>query len=113
LFRPVYAKASLDPVVGERFTADIYDLFAENLYDQETSSTQTDGDINFSVDDPEAPHRPLVIRFDPSFVDFDPVRNKSQLGKVFYEQTFRPFLNQLDELLTNTGEAGRMQEQET
>jgi MinD-like ATPase involved in chromosome partitioning or flagellar assembly len=82
LFRPVYAKAS-----------------AENLYDREVSADPTDSDINFSTDDPDAPHRPLVIPFDPRFVDFDPSRNRSHLGQAFYEQTYRPFLKALDEIL--------------
>jgi MinD-like ATPase involved in chromosome partitioning or flagellar assembly len=99
LFRPVYAKASLEPKIGSVFAADLYDLFAENLYDREASAELTDSDINFSADDPNAPHTPLVIPFDPRFVDFDPGRNKSHLGQAFYEQTYRPFLNALDELL--------------
>jgi hypothetical protein len=100
LFRPVYAKASLDAKVGDRFAADIYDLFAENLYDRD-STDSADQNINFSVDDPDAPHHPLVIPFDPRFVDFDPSRNRSQLGQAFYEQTYRQFLDRLDSLIAD------------
>jgi MinD-like ATPase involved in chromosome partitioning or flagellar assembly len=108
LFRPVYAKASLEQKLGSIFVADLYDLFAENLYDREAGGELADSDINFSTDDPDAPHRPLVIPFDPRFVDFDPSRNRSQLGQAFYEQTYRPFLNALDELMTTLRPDGKV-----
>jgi MinD-like ATPase involved in chromosome partitioning or flagellar assembly len=106
LFRPVYAKASLEPQIGRLFASELYELFAENLYDREVAGELTDSDINFSTDDPDAPHRPLVIPFDPRFVDFDPSRNRSHLGQTFYEQTYRPFLKALDDLMTTFGAAG-------
>jgi hypothetical protein len=40
-----------------------------------------------------------VIPFSQSFVDFDPVRNPGQLTQAFYEQTFRPFLNDIDTII--------------
>ncbi|HZY73793.1 MAG TPA: hypothetical protein VFE22_11865 [Edaphobacter sp.] len=99
MFKPVYAKASLDPVTAERYRADIYDLFAENLYDQ-VEDLSTEGDsFNFSIDDLDAPHEPLIIPFDSRFVDFDPAVTQSQLTRSFYEQTFRPFLDGLDKAL--------------
>jgi hypothetical protein len=99
MFKPVYAKASLDPVVGARYTADLYDLFAENLYDKNYEEDQLDINVNFSADDPDAPHAPLVIPFDPRLADFDPLWNTHQLTSAFYEQTFRPFLSGLDRAL--------------
>ena len=99
MFKPVYAKASLDPVVGARYTADLYDLFADNLYDKNYEEDQLDINVNFSADDPDAPHAPLVIPFDPRLTDFDPLWNTHQLTSAFYEQTFRPFLNGLDRAL--------------
>jgi hypothetical protein len=99
LFRPVYAKASLDRQIGERYAADIYDLFAENLYDKDVGDDATQQLINYSADDRDAPHQPLIIPFDPRFVDFDPTRNTSHLAQSFYEQTYRPFLTELDNLI--------------
>lgn len=98
-FKPVYAKATLDKETGDLFAAEMYELFADNLYDTEGSSGSSDLEINFSADDPDAPHAPLVIPFNPSFVEFDPSRTKSHLSRPFYEQTFRQFLNGLDELM--------------
>lgn len=109
LFRPVYAKASLDLEVGSLHAANLYDLFAENLYDREdrdATGNMDDVSLNFSADDPDAPHNPLVIPFDPRFVDFDPCRNQSQLARTFYEQTFRPFLTSLDDLVSAHKEVG-------
>jgi hypothetical protein len=107
LFKPVYAKASLDPIVGERHAAELYELFAENLYDEEGTGS---GAINFGLEDVDAPHSPLVIPFDPRFVDFDPRRNRSQLGAAFYEQTFRPFLIGLDQAIGNLIQAANSEQ---
>lgn len=96
LFKPVYAKSSLDSRVGARHAAELYELFADNLYDPASPDDVEEGQWNFLADDPEAPHAPLTIPFDPRFVDFDPLRNRDHLAKAFYEQTFRPFLDGLD-----------------
>jgi hypothetical protein len=55
--------------------------------------------INFPPSDLDAPHAPLVIRFDPSFVDFDPVHSRDQLSNGFYETSFRTFIDGLDRSL--------------
>jgi hypothetical protein len=96
LFKPVYAKASLDPEVGARYAAELYELFADNIYDRASPDDFEASEWNFLADDSEAPHAPLTIPFDPRFVDFDPLRNRDHLAKAFYEQTFRPFLDGLD-----------------
>lgn len=96
MFKPVYSKASLDSRIGERYAAELYELFADNLYESECSDDGAQAQWNFPADDPDAPHAPLVIPFNPSFVDFDPHRNRDHLAKAFYEQTFRPFLDGLD-----------------
>lgn len=96
LFKPVYAKAGLDPSVNARHLDDLYDLFSENLYDEDD---ERDDSMSYRADDPDAPHSPLVILFDPRFVDFDPMRNQDHLTLPFYEQTFRPFLKALDRAL--------------
>jgi len=96
MFKPVYAKASLDSRIGARHAAELYELFADNLYDPASPDDVAEGQWNFLADDPEAPHTPLTIPFDPRFVDFDPLRNRDHLAKAFYEQTFRPFLDGLD-----------------
>jgi MinD-like ATPase involved in chromosome partitioning or flagellar assembly len=98
LFKPVYAKSGLDPQVNARHMDDLYDLFLENLYDED------DGDgssMSYRVDDLDAPHVPLVIPFDPRFVDFDPARNRDHLARPFYEQTYRPFLDAFDRTLND------------
>jgi hypothetical protein len=99
MLKPVYAKASLDEAVAARHQDELYELFADNLYDAEVEGRPIDDDISFSVNDPNAPHWPLVIPFNQNFVDFDSIRNPSQLTMAFYEQTFRPFLNGLDAIM--------------
>jgi MinD-like ATPase involved in chromosome partitioning or flagellar assembly len=97
--KPVYAKASLVPEIAEGYRADLYELFAQYLYEQLDDITTQGDAVNFAADDPDAPHQPLVIPFDPRFVDFDPTLTASQMAKPFYEQTFRSFLDGIDEAL--------------
>ncbi len=100
MFRPVFAKASLEPKITALHAADLYELFAEFLYDEDVTPTEAGlSSLNYSVSDPEAPHVPLVIPFDPRFVDFDPARDSGQLSAPFYEQTYRPFLTNLAEAI--------------
>jgi hypothetical protein len=98
-FKPVYAKASFDERINQRYTDDLYELFSENLYDESLSSEISDEDFSFSLDDETAPHWPLVIPFSQPFSDFDPQMIPKQLTAPFYEQTFRPFLNALDRII--------------
>nr|WP_146101732.1 hypothetical protein [Rhodopila globiformis] len=97
MLKPVYAKASLDPQVSARYRDEWYDLFAEYLYDAEENAGESD--LNFDIDDDSAPHWPLVIPFNQSFVDFDSSRAPDQLLQGFYELTFRPFLDQVDAII--------------
>jgi hypothetical protein len=99
--RPVYSKASLDRETGDRFQDDLYELYSEHLYDAEDD---TEGDtqlesLRFVRDEINAPHRPLVIPFNQAFVAFDPARVQGQLSAHFYEQSFRPFINDIDKIL--------------
>ncbi len=99
LLKPVYAKASFNDEVAARHREDLYELFSENLYDEEIEGGTRGDDINFTIDDPNAPHWPLMIPFNPSFIEFDSGRNPNHLAGAFYEQTFRPFLSGLDAIM--------------
>lgn len=99
MLRPVYAKASLDAAVSERFIDDIYELYSAHIYDAEGSGENVSELLRFTRDDESAPHWPLIVPFNQSFVDFDPARIQNQLTQSFYEQTFRPFLSALDKAI--------------
>jgi hypothetical protein len=99
--RPVYAKAGLNAETADRFRDEIYELYSEYLYDAELED-QAEAQVaslRFTQQDRSAPHAPLTIPFNPAFLDFDPSRQPSQLTTAFYEQSFRPFLNELDRIL--------------
>ena len=98
-FKPVYAKASFNESVAQQYMDDLYDLYADYLYDVEDSSEISDESFAFNIGDETAPHWPLMIPFNQSFVDFDPLMNPQHLTNPFYEQTFRPFLDGLDVLI--------------
>lgn len=100
LFKAVYAKASLDGSTLERYRDDLYELFADNLYDADENQQANPDAITFDIDDENAPHWPLVIPFSSNFVDFDPIRAPNQLSVAFYEQAYRSFLDNIDLIIT-------------
>jgi cellulose biosynthesis protein BcsQ len=103
LFKAVHAKGSIDDSTGARYRDDLYELFADNLYDAEDTQ-QADADaVIFDIDDENAPHWPLFIPFTQNFIDFDPVRAPSHLSAPFYEQAYRLFLNGIDSTIAASG----------
>lgn len=104
-FKAVYAKAGLDEPAGARYRDELYELFADNLYDEDNNQQDNPDAINFDIDDESAPHWPLVIPFTQNFVDFDPVQAPNQLNAPFYEQAYRPFLNGIDSIIASSGVA--------
>jgi Mrp family chromosome partitioning ATPase len=102
LFKAVYAKAGLDELAGARYRDELYELFADNLYDADEIEQDNPDAVSFGIDDENAPHWPLIIPFNQNFVDFDPVRAPSQLNAAFYEQAFRPFLNGIDSIIASS-----------
>lgn len=94
--RPVYAKAGFDSAQSERFVDEMYDLYSTHIYDAEESTADAPDALRFARDDESAPHWPLMVPFNPNFVDFDPSRVRDQLTLSFYEQTFRPFISGLE-----------------
>lgn len=83
---------------------EFYGLFAENLYDEDEVPEANPDAVSFDIDDADAPHWPLVIPFDSSFVDFDPVRTPTQLDGPFYERAFRPFLDSIDSIIVSSAD---------
>lgn len=107
--KAVHAKASLDETVLARHRDNLYDLFSEELYDEDRGLDALN-DVSFDIDDVDAPHTPLTIPFNQNFVDFDPTRNSSQLTHTFYEQTFRSFLDGIDGIINASNEQNSLGE---
>jgi hypothetical protein len=105
LFKAVYAKAGMDESMAARYRDDLYELFAENLYDADETQQDNADAITFGIDDEDSPHWPLVIPFTQSFVDFDPVGTPSQLNSPFYENAYRPFLDGIDLIIASNAAA--------
>lgn len=103
MLRPVYAKASLDAAVSERFIDDMYELYSAHIYDAEDSSEDAPDSLRFARSDESAPHWPLIVPFNQSFIDFDPGRIPDQLTEAFYEQTYRTFLSGLETAMSFGG----------
>jgi len=107
LFKAVHAKATLDDSTASRYRDDLYDLFAENLYDEDDLQQAESNAFSFDIDDENAPHWPLTISFTQNLIDFDPVRAPNQLHAAFYDQAFRPFLNGIDSIIASSGATRR------
>ena len=112
LFKAVHAKASLDGSTAARYRDDLYELFADNLYDAEDIQQSNPDAVTFDIDDEDGPHWPLIIPFTQNLIDFDPVQAPSQLTTVFYEQAYRPFLNGIDSIIASSGMAPQESENE-
>jgi hypothetical protein len=101
LFKAVHAKASLDGPTAARYRDDLYELFADNLYDADDIQQANPDAVTFDIDDEDGPHWPLIIPFTQNLIDFDPVQAPSQLSTAFYEQAYRPFLNGIDSIIAS------------
>lgn len=99
MLKPVYAKASLDAGVSERFVDEMYELYSAHIYDAESDGAESIDSLRFARSDLSAPHWPLIVPFSQNFIDFDPGRNAGQLTQNFYEQTYREFLSGLDAII--------------
>jgi hypothetical protein len=105
LFKAIYAKAGLDELVAARYRDNLYELFADNLYDADDTQQDNPDTISFDIDDKDSPHFPLIIPFTQNLVDFDPVQAPGQLNAAFYEQAYRPFLDGIDSIIASSGVA--------
>jgi hypothetical protein len=111
-FKAVYAKAGPDETAAARFRDDLYELFADNLYDAEDTQQANLEPLSFDIDDKDSPHWPLVIPFAQNFVEFDPARTPNQLLAEFYEQAYRPFLGGVDSIIASSAPVSGQSEQE-
>jgi hypothetical protein len=100
-FKLVLAKAGKKNKTNEWYRDEMYELFAANLYDRDDPSQDDPEAVAFDIDDTDAPHWPLVIPFDANLIEFDPAGAPSQLATPSYESTYRPFLDGIDELISN------------
>ena len=87
----VHAKASADQLNRKLFNDRSFELFAEFLYD-EISPTDNSYNLNFDLDDRNAPHVPWVILDDANFREFDPLTHPELLEKSFATRTYEDFL---------------------
>jgi hypothetical protein len=102
LFKAVYAKAGLDESTAARHRDDLYELFADNLYEADDTEHPNPDAISFNIDDENGPHWPLIIPFTQNLIDFDPVQAPNQLNAAFYEQVYRPFLDGIDSIISSS-----------
>ena len=94
---------------SERFQMHAYDLFAQHLYDiiepkpEADGAARTDGDadlFSFALDDDDAPHSPLTIRWNARFMEFDPIgqHGRGEMDDTDIDLAFGPFVRAIQSL---------------
>lgn len=94
-FKMVHGKAPRD--VGERqsFRERSWNLWSEQLYDDDVSPDAEIGSMVFDLTDETAPHFPLEIVGDDSYARFNPRSETYSLSSRAYEPIFGDFLSGL------------------
>lgn len=85
----------------------LYDLFSRSIYESEPDLdlssedwTQAVPDVwNYSLQDADAPHQPIPIRWYRWFLDFDPVKQPDAFAKAEVEAAYGDFMSRATELL--------------
>jgi hypothetical protein len=77
------------------FNDELWELFAEHLYEEIEG---LEG-FNFDVEEPDAPHHPIVIPHDLAFADWDPTSEPTKLLREYYARTFEGLLAFVDDML--------------
>ncbi|WP_333977215.1 ParA family protein [Burkholderia cepacia] len=110
LVRAMFPEANQEELF-ERFVQRAYDLFSENLYDDLPASDdeQANDDVGglpidaFAYDmmDEEAPHFPLIVRWNARFMEFSPVTEASRGGvsEADIQLAFGAFAQRVNEIL--------------
>lgn len=95
---------------SERFQMHAYDLFAQHLYDTiepkppSTVEENLDDEANlfsFSLDDDDAPHSPLTVRWNARFMEFDPIgqHGRGEMDDTDIDLAFGPFIRDVKSLI--------------
>lgn len=93
VLKMVHAKAQ-QLASQEQFRDELSELFAEYLYEEQTSLTE----FNFGPNDPDAPHSPIVVPLDLAFADWDPTAEPSKLIATYYARTYGALLSYVDDV---------------
>lgn len=95
----VHAKATAEPGRTSWLLEQCFELFTEYLYEEQE---ELEG-LNYGPDDPEAPHTPIPIPFESTFVDWDPTMRAGSLAESYYQRTYAQLLLHIEEKLAARG----------
>lgn len=97
--RMVSALTPVDATYDRRLLDASYRLFLNHLYEV-LEADQLEGDgFNYGIDDEDAPHWPLRVRWDEMLRHFDPIQNPAQLDEGVFQKAFGEFLPVLEQWL--------------
>jgi len=97
-FRFVNAKADPQDDSKDTFKDKLYEVLSDEFYEEEREADESNI-LNYSFDDSQALHAPLVINFDFPYMRFDPVLRPAQLRQETYRAAFSEFLTAACEIL--------------
>jgi CO dehydrogenase nickel-insertion accessory protein CooC1 len=80
-----------DPRAAAIFNDRCYEVFSETIYDKE-GATYDASSFTFDPDDPEAPHSPIQIVFDPRYQTFEPLTAIEQGKQDVFTPAFGAFI---------------------
>jgi cellulose biosynthesis protein BcsQ len=100
-FQMIHAKGSMAEETHQAFKDELWNLFSEYIY-EELEPGDLEG-FNFDVDDPDAPHNPILIPHDAGLVDWDPVKQPSQLDAGIHKSVFGHLIEKIEDGLTAAG----------
>jgi cellulose biosynthesis protein BcsQ len=100
----VSALAPIDTRYNKDFLDASYRLFQEHLYEELTENESEGERFNYGGDDPDAPHRPWIVRWDEMLRHFDPIQNSAQLNDLVFKKAFGELMELMD-ALTGTSSA--------
>jgi cellulose biosynthesis protein BcsQ len=96
---------------SERFQMHAYDLFAQHLYDIIEPKPEADGAkrpdddadlFSFALNDDDAPHSPLTVRWNARFMEFDPIgqHGRGEMDDTDIDLAFGPFIRDVKSLIS-------------
>lgn len=88
---------------SEAFLQHAFELFSEHVYDQiDPGEDAPPGAFSFDLDNQDAPHYPMRVRWNARFQEFDPLKGREAGGvdDKDIEVTFGPFTDELIAALT-------------
>lgn len=99
----IHAKASADAVQQAAFRDRAFDVCSETLYCQAPPADEEsdlDAELEFTLNNPDAPHYAWPVLFDGGYLEFDPLAKSNLISAPVYQATFSALLSGIEERMS-------------